>query len=99
MTFLAYAHGPADGRPVLLLHGFPETSTCWRRVMESLAAAGYRAVAVDQRGYSPGARPTGVAAYEITELVDDVVGWLDALGLDRVDLVGHDWGAAVGWAV
>src|SRR3954469_18723250 len=78
MTFRAYTAGPADGRPVVLLHGFPETSACWRAVAPGLAGGGHRVIAVDQRGYSPGARPDGVEAYEIGALVDDVIGWLDA---------------------
>jgi pimeloyl-ACP methyl ester carboxylesterase len=99
MTFRALTWGPDDGRPVVLLHGFPETSACWRQVAPVLAAAGHRVLAVDQRGYSPGARPAGVSSYAIPELAFDVVSWLDTLGYDRADVVGHDWGAAVAWAV
>jgi pimeloyl-ACP methyl ester carboxylesterase len=98
-VFDALAAGPADGRVVLLLHGFPQTSWSWRLVMPALADAGYRVVAPDQRGYSPGARPVGVDAYRMPHLVGDVVGMLDALGVDRADVVGHDWGAAVAWQV
>jgi pimeloyl-ACP methyl ester carboxylesterase len=97
LTFDAVADGPADGRLVLLLHGFPQTSWSWRHVMAPLAAAGYRVVAPDQRGYSPGARPDGASAYGMGSLVADAVGILDALGADRADVVGHDWGAAVAW--
>ncbi|MEA3055414.1 MAG: hypothetical protein QOD30_846, partial [Actinomycetota bacterium] len=97
-TFEARVAGPDDGEPVLLLHGFPQTSYSWRAQLEALGAAGYRAIAPDQRGYSPGARPTEVEAYAIEHLVADVVGMADALGLERFDLVGHDWGAAVAWA-
>lgn len=89
--------GPADGVPVVLLHGFPQTGDCWRPVMAALAAAGYRAVAPNQRGYSPGARPIGVEHYRMPMLVTDVLGLADALGADRFDVVGHDWGAAVAW--
>jgi pimeloyl-ACP methyl ester carboxylesterase len=98
-VFDALTAGPADGRVVLLLHGFPQTSWSWRLVMPALADAGYRVVAPDQRGYSPGARPLGVDAYRIRHLVGDVIGMLDALGVERADVVGHDWGAAVGWQV
>lgn len=91
--------GPRDAETVLLLHGFPQTSWSWRHVWPSLVDAGYRVIAPDQRGYSPGARPDGVAAYAMPELVGDVLGMLDTLGLDQVHLVGHDWGAAVGWQV
>jgi pimeloyl-ACP methyl ester carboxylesterase len=99
MTFRARTAGPADGRPVLLLHGFPQTSASWRFELAGLAQAGYRAVAFDQRGYSPGARPEGVDSYKTTELVADVLALADALGIDRFDLAGHDWGGAVAWLV
>ena len=84
-----------DGEPVLLLHGFPQTSHCWRLVVPHLS--GYRVVAPDQRGYSPGARPTGVEDYRLPRLVDDALGLLDALGIEDAHVVGHDWGAAVAW--
>jgi pimeloyl-ACP methyl ester carboxylesterase len=96
-VFDAVADGRADGRLVVLLHGFPQTSWSWRRVVPLLVAGGCRVVAPDQRGYSPGARPEGVPAYRMPHLVSDVVGILDALGADRADVVGHDWGAAVAW--
>jgi pimeloyl-ACP methyl ester carboxylesterase len=97
LVFDAVADGPADGPVVLLLHGFPQTSRSWRYVQPQLAAAGYRVVAPDQRGYSPGARPAGVDAYRMPHLVADALGMLDALGADRASVVGHDWGAAVAW--
>lgn len=97
LVFDAVADGPADGRLVLLLHGFPQTSWSWRLVMPLLVEAGCRVVAPNQRGYSPRARPPDVPAYRMTHLVDDVLGLLTALGADRADVVGHDWGAAVGW--
>ena len=99
LVFDAVATGPADGRLVLLLHGFPQTSRSWRGVWPALVDAGCRVVAPDQRGYSPGARPEGVEHYRMPALVGDVVGMLDALGADRADVVGHDWGAAVAWQV
>jgi pimeloyl-ACP methyl ester carboxylesterase len=95
--FVARAGGPADGPVVLLLHGFPETSAQWRHQLEALGAAGYRAVAPDQRGYSPGARPSPVEAYDPERLVEDTIGFADALGADRVHLVGHDFGGLVAW--
>jgi pimeloyl-ACP methyl ester carboxylesterase len=97
LTFDALAAGPADGPLVLLLHGFPQSSLEWAGVLPLLADAGLRAVAPDQRGYSPGARPADVAAYAMRELVGDALGLADALGAERVHLVGHDWGAAVAW--
>ncbi|MGA9100507.1 alpha/beta fold hydrolase [Aeromicrobium sp.] len=98
-TFDVRTLGPDDGDPVVLLHGFPETSLSWSAVAPVLADAGYRVIAVDQRGYSPEARPTAVADYAMDLLVGDVLGLADALDLDTFHLVGHDWGAAVGWAV
>ena len=87
------------GEAVILLHGFPQTSACWEPAIDALAAAGYRVIAYDQRGYSPGARPLGVDAYRIDRLASDVAAVADTLGFERFHLVGHDWGAAVGWAV
>jgi pimeloyl-ACP methyl ester carboxylesterase len=89
--------GPADGPPVLLLHGFPENATMWAGVEPALHAAGLRTLAPDQRGYSPGARPAEVADYALPRLVADALGLLDAYGLARAHVLGHDWGAAVGW--
>jgi pimeloyl-ACP methyl ester carboxylesterase len=98
MTFRVRSAGPVTGRPVILLHGFPQTSQSFARQIASLGAAGYRAIAPDQRGYSPGARPAEVGAYHISELVSDVVALADALDIDSFDLVGHDWGGLVAWA-
>jgi pimeloyl-ACP methyl ester carboxylesterase len=99
LRFRAMAEGPEDGELVLLLHGFPQSWWEWRHQMAALAAAGLRAVAPDQRGYSPGARPEGVEAYHVDRLVEDVLGMADALGAARFHLVGHDWGAIVAWHV
>jgi pimeloyl-ACP methyl ester carboxylesterase len=97
LTVLARADGPDDGEPVLLLHGFPESSYQWLPQLEALGDAGYRAVAPDQRGYSPGARPSAVDDYVMGHLVADVLAFADALGVERFHLVGHDWGGAVAW--
>jgi pimeloyl-ACP methyl ester carboxylesterase len=96
-TFDAVAAGPPSGRKVLLLHGFPEFGIEWEHQLRRLAAAGYRAVAPDQRGYSPDVRPGRVADYGLDQAVCDVRAIADALGWWRFDLVGHDWGAAVSW--
>src|SRR6478735_8595525 len=96
-TFSALADGPIEGDLVLLLHGFPETSYEWRAQIPVLAAAGYRVVAPDQRGYAEGARPSDVDDYGILALVGDAVGFVDALGASTCHLVGHDWGGAVAW--
>lgn len=98
-VFDALVAGPADGELVFLLHGFPQTSAAWRHQLDALGAAGYRVVAPDQRGYSPGARPVGVERYRITHLVADVLAMADELGGHRFHLVGHDWGAMVAWQV
>jgi len=90
----AVATGPPDGPKVVLLHGFPQDSWCWRGVWPGLAAAGYRVVVPDLRGYSPGARPAGIEPYRMTHLVGDV---LAVAGPEPVHLVGHDWGAAIAW--
>jgi pimeloyl-ACP methyl ester carboxylesterase len=95
--FTADVAGPHDGPLVLLLHGFPQTRHTWRDVLPDLAATGRRAVAVDQRGYSPGVRPSGVDDYATARLVADVLDLADALGADRFHLVGHDWGGQVAW--
>lgn len=90
--------GPTDGIPVLLLHGFPEYWGGWRRQIPVLAQAGYRVIVPDQRGYGQSDTPREVAAYALTELVNDVIGLMDALGYETVFLAGHDWGAAVAWS-
>lgn len=97
LVFDAIEAGPSDGEPVFLLHGFPQTSHEWHRQVAALGAAGYRAIAPDQRGYSAGARPMAVEDYVITNLVQDVLGMADEVGAPRFHLVGHDWGAAVAW--
>lgn len=92
--------GEPSGRPVLLLHGFPQTHRCFDAVAARLladSATPLRLLAPDQRGYSPGARPTGVAAYAMDELVGDALAILDACGVEAADVVGHDWGAAIAW--
>lgn len=91
--------GPEDGPPVVLLHGFPQRASCWGAVSARLHEEGFRTLAPDQRGYSPGARPTGRRAYAVPRLVGDVVALIDAAGEGPVHLVGHDWGAVVAWAL
>lgn len=91
--------GPADGEPVLLLHGFPEYWGGWKRQIAALAQAGFRVIVPDQRGYGQSDIPRGVPAYALTELAKDIVGLIDSLGYEKVYLAGHDWGAAVAWAI
>jgi pimeloyl-ACP methyl ester carboxylesterase len=88
-----------SGPPVLLLHGFPDSSALWRHQIPALVDAGHRVIAPDLRGFGASDRPEGVAEYAMPTLVGDVVGILDALGVERADVVGHDWGAGVGWAL
>jgi pimeloyl-ACP methyl ester carboxylesterase len=99
LTFLVRVDGPDDGRPVLLLHGFPETSASWARVTPLLTEAGLRTYAPDQLGYSPGARPAEVDAYAVTNLAQITADLMTALEIPRADVVGHDWGANVAWAL
>ncbi|MDT5034342.1 MAG: hypothetical protein QOC94_4513 [Actinoplanes sp.] len=97
LTFDVYADGPADGRPVLLLHGFPQDHREFDLIAPRLHAAGLRTYAMDQRGYSPGARPTPVAEYRLSEPYADAIAVLDELGVESAHVVGHDWGAQVAW--
>lgn len=99
LTFDVRTTGPEDGEPVILLHGFPQTSLSWSSVAHRLSNAGLRVIAPDQRGYSPHARSLEIEAYRTDLLAEDVIGIADALGLDSFHLVGHDWGAAVAWVV
>ena len=99
LTFTVDMAGPADGAPVLLLHGFPETRHMWCGPLEALGREGFRAVAPDQRGYSAGARPPGTEAYATAHLVADALGLMDALGAPRFHLVGHDWGGQLAWLI
>ena len=87
-----------SGTPVLLLHGFPDTHEVWRHQLPALAAAGYRVIAPDLRGYGDSDAPLQVADYALGHLLGDVIGLLDALDIhEPVHLVGHDWGAVLGW--
>jgi pimeloyl-ACP methyl ester carboxylesterase len=99
LTFDVRDAGPADGDPVVLLHGFPQDARAFDRLAPVLHTAGLRTLAPDQRGYSPGARPRGRSAYRLRELADDVLALLDAAGLGSAHVVGHDWGAGVAWAL
>jgi pimeloyl-ACP methyl ester carboxylesterase len=94
-----YEAGPIDGKPVVLLHGFPELAFSWRHQMPALAAAGYRVIAVDQRGFGKSDRPPQVADYHMRELTADMEGLLDALGFEQAVFVGHDWGSFVVWSL
>ena len=98
LTFDVFDEGPVDGEVVVLLHGFPERSSCWRHVAPLLHARGYRTVAMDQRGYSPGARPPRRRDYTLALLAGDIAALIERVG-GPVHLVGHDLGAANAWVV
>ncbi len=89
--------GPDDGRPVLLLHGFPDSGRLWSSQAGALSSAGYRVIVPDQRGYGQSDKPAEVDAYNIILLAADVAAILDQVGVEKAAIVGHDWGAAVGW--
>jgi len=86
-----------SGPTVLLCHGFPECWYSWRHQLEALAAAGYRAIAPDMRGYGQTDKPDAIDQYTLLHLTGDMVGLLDAIGTDQAVVVGHDWGAPVAW--
>jgi pimeloyl-ACP methyl ester carboxylesterase len=89
--------GPKSGVPVILLHGFPEFWYGWRKQISALAEAGFRVIVPDQRGYNLSDKPKGIENYRLDELVRDILGLIDILEYQKVNLVGHDWGAAVAW--
>ena len=89
--------GPEDGELVFLLHGFPEAWFGWEAQILSLAEAGFRVAAPDQRGYNLSDKPKGVASYQSAILVEDIIGLADGLGVDQFYLAGHDFGAMVSW--
>jgi pimeloyl-ACP methyl ester carboxylesterase len=86
-----------SGRPVILLHGFPDTSDLWRNQVPALVDHGFRAIVPDMRGRGRSSKPPAVADYRLSTIVRDVTGILDALGIERAHVVGHDWSAGVAW--
>jgi pimeloyl-ACP methyl ester carboxylesterase len=95
LDFPVADHG--EGPAVLLLHGFPDSRHLWRHQVPALARAGFRALAPDLRGFGDAPKPTDVASYSLARVTEDVAGILDALGIERVHVVGHDWGAVLAW--
>jgi pimeloyl-ACP methyl ester carboxylesterase len=91
--------GPDDGRPVVLLHGFPDTGRLWRHQVAALAEAGFRVVVPDLRGYGRSDKPAGVESYAIPYLAGDVMTVLGTAGVERAHVVAHDFGAAVAWGL
>src|SRR5262245_24725064 len=92
-----HVHEAGAGIPVLLLHGFPDSSSLWRYQVPALVAAGHRVIVPDLRGFGESSKPTDQAAYQLPVVLGDAVGLLDALGVPRAHVVSHDWGAVVGW--
>jgi pimeloyl-ACP methyl ester carboxylesterase len=88
-----------SGRPVVLLHGFPDSGALWRHQVPALADAGFRVIVPDLRGYGTSGAPEGVEAYDILASAGDCVTVLDQLGVERAHVVGHDWGAALAWTI
>ena len=88
-----------DGAPVLLLHGYPDRASLWRHQVKALNDAGLRTIAPDLRGFGDSDKPADVEAYRVGHSVGDAVAILDALNIERAHVVGHDWGAAVAWAM
>jgi pimeloyl-ACP methyl ester carboxylesterase len=98
LTFTCRVSGMEnDGEAVILLHGFPETSRMYYDLIPVLVSEGFKVVAPDQRGYSPGARPSKNSDYSIDKLSQDVLDIADAFQFEKFHLIGHDWGSAVGW--
>lgn len=100
LDMAVYEEGPKDGVPVILCHGFPEIAYSWRHQLPALAKAGFRAIAPDQRGYGNTGGPKGpdaIPLYDMKHLTGDLVGLLDALGLEKAIFAGHDWGGFVVW--
>jgi pimeloyl-ACP methyl ester carboxylesterase len=88
-----------EGQPVLLLHGFPDSSLLWRNQLPALTKAGFRIIAPDQRGFGESEKPQDVQSYSFDKLLSDVTGILDACDVQKVHVIGHDWGAFVAWAL
>ena len=99
LVFDCHTSGDKKDPMILFLHGFPETAFMWKPLMKAFAQKGYYCVAPNQRGYSEGACPKGKKHYRIDSLVADVLGFAKALNKSQFHLVGHDWGAVIGWNV
>lgn len=99
LRFEVLDQGLQDGETIVMLHGFPQDARMWNAVVEHVPIGKYRILVPTQRGYSREARPEGRRFYRLEELVDDVLALIDSAGIDRVHLVGHDWGGGVAWAL
>ncbi|WP_019629311.1 alpha/beta fold hydrolase [Actinomadura atramentaria] len=100
LTFDVTDQGPLDGEVIILLHGFPQSSSSWNELAPLLHAEGYRTLAPNQRGYSPRARPKGRLAYRLKATTEDALALINVVGQGHpVHVIGHDWGAAVAWSL
>jgi len=88
-----------EGRPVVLLHGFPDSGRLWRNQVPALVEGGFQTIVPDLRGYGNSDKPTDVDAYSLPFLAGDVLAVLDKLGVERAHVIGHDWGAALAWGI
>jgi pimeloyl-ACP methyl ester carboxylesterase len=94
-----FIEGPADGTPVLFMHGWPDSHTLWRHQVAALSEAGYRTIAPDLRGFGASDKPLEVEAYKLAHSVVDMIAVLDACDVEKANVVCHDWGAAAGWGL
>lgn len=99
VTLNVELYGPEEGKPVLLLHGFPDTGRLWSKQVGPLTEAGFRLIVPDQRGYGRSDKPTDVGAYDMRLLASDPIAILDEVGVEKATVIGHDWGAMVAWGV
>lgn len=97
LEFTCRVSGKPENTPVILLHGWPETSHMWEELMTHLALEDYYCIAPNMRGYSIGAKPKGKANYALELLIKDVASIANTLGITKFHLIGHDWGACIGW--
>jgi pimeloyl-ACP methyl ester carboxylesterase len=94
-----FLEGPEDGRPVLFMHGWPDSHELWRNQVTALSEAGFRTIAPDLRGFGASDKPTDVEAYALKNTVVDILTILGELGIDKTAVVAHDWGAAAAWGL
>jgi pimeloyl-ACP methyl ester carboxylesterase len=99
LDFAVDVRGPGDGQPVVLLHGWPDRASLWDNQIPALNDAGFRTIAPDLRGFGDSAKPEETEQYNLLFLAGDVQGIMDSLGVQRAHVVGHDWGAALAWAI
>ncbi|MCR9129245.1 MAG: alpha/beta hydrolase [Alphaproteobacteria bacterium] len=97
VTLSVHLAGPENGVPVLLLHGWPELALSWAQQIQDLSEAGYRVIAPDNRGFGASDAPPAVEAYGVDHLIGDMTGLLDALGIEKAVIAGHDWGGILMW--